>query len=91
MAKGQKTGGRKAGTPNKATTEIKQAYKDLIEANLDNITIWLEQVAETHPDKALHYLMGLSEFVIPKLARTENKHEGEVTVNITPIEFIKSK
>jgi hypothetical protein len=85
----KKVGGKKKGTQNKATSEIKQAYKNLIENNLDNITIWLEQVAEKNPDRALGILIDLSEFVVPKLARTETKHEGELNVNITPIEFVK--
>jgi hypothetical protein len=85
----KKVGGKQKGTPNKATSEIKQAYKNLIENNLDNITIWLEQVAEKNPDRALGILIDLSEFVVPKLARTETKHEGELNVNITPIEFVK--
>jgi hypothetical protein len=85
----KKVGGKQKGTQNKATSEIKQAYKNLIENNLDNITIWLEQVAEKNPDRALGILIDLSEFVVPKLARTETKHEGELNVNITPIEFVK--
>ena len=78
----KKIGGKSKGTENKSTTEIKQAYKDLIEKNIDNITVWLDRVAETNPNAALNYLQSLSEFVIPKLARTETKHEGELTTTI---------
>jgi hypothetical protein len=84
-----KTGGKKKGTPNKATTEIKVAYKNLIENNLDNISTWLEQVAEKNPDRALSILIDLSEFVVPKLARTEMKHEGEMEINIPVIKWVK--
>lgn len=66
-----KTGGRKSGAKNKATKDIKEAYKLLIENNIDNLTIWLERVAETNPNAALNYISALSEFVVPKLARTE--------------------
>jgi hypothetical protein len=63
--------GRPAGTPNKATTDIKLAYQQLIERNLDNLTGWLETIAEKDPEKAIRILNDLSEYVIPKLARRE--------------------
>jgi hypothetical protein len=90
FAKGhKKLGGKKKGTPNKATSDIKVAYKNLIENNLDNISLWLEEVANKNPDRALSILIDLSEFVLPKLARTENKHEGEIDVNIPVIKWVK--
>ena len=67
----QKTGGKKKGTPNKATRDIKQAYKELIERNLDNLTLWIEQIAAKDPEKAIRILSDLSEYVVPKLARTD--------------------
>ena len=75
----EKTGGKKKGTPNKVTTEIKEAYKMLIEANIPNLTLWLERVAEEDPKEALKYLASLSEYVVPKLARTEIQADVEVT------------
>jgi hypothetical protein len=63
--------GRPKGIPNKATTEIKEAFKQLIENNLDNLTAWLEQVADKDPEKAIKIIADLSEYVIPKLARSE--------------------
>lgn len=74
--------GNKAATnrgPNKVTTEIKEAYKLLIEANIPNLTLWLERVAEEDPKEALKYLAALSEYVVPKLARTEIQADVEVT------------
>jgi len=67
----QKTGGKVAGTPNKATRDIKEAYRQLIEKNLDNLTGWLETIAEENPEKAIRILSELSEYVVPKLARTD--------------------
>ena len=63
--------GKKPGTQNKVTRDIKEAYKELIEKNLENLTDWLKQVAEKDPEKAIHILNSLSEYVIPKLARRE--------------------
>jgi hypothetical protein len=63
--------GRPAGVPNKATRDIKEAYRLLIEKNLDNLTGWLEKIADKDPEKAIRILNDLSEYVIPKLARKE--------------------
>lgn len=72
--------GRKKGSENKATKDIKEAYKLLIEANLDNMTQWIERIAATDPDKAIRILSELSEYVVPKLSRTEVKNSGEITI-----------
>ena len=46
MARGQKTGGRNKGTPNKVTKEIREVYQELLEKNLNNIDTWLQKVAK---------------------------------------------
>ena len=71
-----KASGRKKGVQNKATKDIKEAYKMLIEDNLDNLSDWLDKIGKQDPFKAVNILIGLSEFVVPKLARTENKNEN---------------
>jgi hypothetical protein len=80
--KGKKTGGRKIGSENKVTKDIKEAYRMLIEANIPNLTEWLERVAETNPNEALKYLSSLSEFVVPKLGRTEVTGNVDTTVTV---------
>jgi len=45
MAIGQKTGGRVAGTPNKATNEARQAIASFVDGNAHRLTEWLDQVA----------------------------------------------
>ena len=45
MAVGQKTGGRQAGTPNKATNEARQAIASFVDGNAHRLTEWLDQVA----------------------------------------------
>jgi hypothetical protein len=67
--------GRPKGSENKTTRDIKEAYKMLIENNLDNLTNWLIQVAKKDPAKAIYIISDLSEYVIPKLARQE--HTGK--------------
>lgn len=63
--------GRPKGTPNKNTKEVRDAYQRLVENNLDNMTIWLSQVASEDPEKAMDLMLKLSEYIIPKLARQE--------------------
>ena len=67
---GKKWGGRTRGTPNKQTSEIREAYRMLIENNLDNLAYWIETIAENSPEKAIDILIKLSEYVVPKLNRT---------------------
>lgn len=67
----KKVGGKTEGTQNKATKDIKEAYRQLIEKNLDNLTGWLEKIADKDPEKAIRIINDLSEYVIPKLARQE--------------------
>jgi|688.fasta_scaffold26119_9 molecular chaperone DnaK (HSP70) len=68
---GTNPNGRPKGASNKTTIKIKEAYQRLVEHNLDNMTDWLEQVADEDPKEALELVLKLSEYVIPKLARQE--------------------
>lgn len=63
--------GRPKGAKNKKTEAIREAYQKLTENNLDNMTIWLSQIASEDPAKAMDMMLRLSEYIIPKLARTE--------------------
>lgn len=81
-------GGRSKGTTNKTTTEIKEAYRNLIELNTPNMIIWMERVAKVDPAKALTLCAQLSEFVIPKLARVDNT--GELKHTFEPLTIKRS-
>lgn len=84
-----KTGGRVAGTPNKATAEFRQTVTRLLEDNADNVATWLKTVAEgdekaeikPDPYKALDMLAKLAEYATPKLARQE--FSGQAAVHHT--------
>jgi len=43
---GKKTGGRVAGTPNKASTEARHAIASFVDGNAHRLTGWLDQVAQ---------------------------------------------
>jgi hypothetical protein len=87
MAKGVKTGGRKPGTPNKATTEFRQTITHLLEKNASKVDRWLQQVADGNgdakpdPAKALDLLAKLAEYGAPKLSRSEI----DATVKVKPL------
>ena len=79
-----KTGGRVKGTPNLLTSDIKERFKLIVETNLDNINLWLSEVARDNPAKALDFIKDLAEYNVPKLARTEltGKDGEELKINI---------
>jgi hypothetical protein len=83
---GNKLAGSRAGKPNKATHEIREAFKLLVEDNLDNLKQWLKDVAAEDPERAIEILLKMSEFVVPKLQRQEIEHEirdRQVIINVT--------
>ncbi len=82
---GKRYGGRPKGKPNKTTIEVRDAYKQLVENNLENIEGWLKAVAGYAPDKALDFMLKFSEYFIPKLNRTEvtGLNGGAIEHNVT--------
>jgi len=63
--------GRPKGVANKSTENIKEAFKLLLENNLDNMSSWLAKIAEKDPARATELMLKLSEYILPKLARQE--------------------
>jgi hypothetical protein len=63
--------GRPKGASDMDTRKIRVAFHNLLENNLDNISLWLAQVAAKDPQKAVDLTLKLSEFIIPKIARQE--------------------
>tara|TARA_R110000822_G_scaffold90354_2_gene208851 strand:- start:331 stop:627 length:297 start_codon:yes stop_codon:yes gene_type:complete len=55
--------------PNHSTVQIKEAFSLLLDANLDNMSIWLAQVAADNPEKAMDIMIKLSERFVPKLSQ----------------------
>lgn len=84
MAKGVKTGGRKPGSVNKATQDVRQAVALLAQNNVSKLEQWLEDTANGDPDngvkpdpgKAALLLLQAMEYHIPKLSRAEHVGEG---------------
>lgn len=63
--------GRPKGAVNKSTAIVREAIANLLERNAPSMDKWLNQVAAEDPYKALDLMNKLSEYHIPKLARTE--------------------
>jgi len=74
----EKVGGRVAGTPNKATGAAREAIAQFVEGNVDRLNGWLDAIADKDPKQAFDCFMGVVEYHIPKLARTELRNpDGE--------------
>ena len=71
--------GRPKGAINKTTIEFRETIQKLLDKNTDNVSIWLEDVAngdvtqdrKPDPYRALDMLAKLAEYAAPKLSRTE--------------------
>lgn len=68
---GKKFGGRKKGTPNRTTKEMREALQGILNNNIDNIDDWINEIAKKEPEKAINVLLKLTEYILPKLNKTE--------------------
>ncbi len=87
---GKKFGGRKKGTPNKTTKEIKEAFEMIVDNNLSNIDEWIKNIADDNPEKAINIILKFAEYVLPKLNKTEYiETKDDEYVNMTNDELEK--
>jgi hypothetical protein len=89
MTTNKKGAGRPLGSPNKATSEARQAIASFVDGNAHRLTEWLDAVADgvkteegdyvvpPNPAKAFDMFQSVVEYHIPKLARME--HSGSDT------------
>lgn len=101
MARGFKTGGRPPGGINKATKEARAAIAKFVNSNAHRLQTWLDAIADGQTDKegnvivppnptrAFELFQSVIEYHVPKLARMELEHSGEVThvSELTPEEL----
>ena len=74
MAVGVKTGGRKVGTPNKVSAEMRQLLKQIISDELEALPATLEQL----PGKdRLEAVLKLMPFVLPKVESIDCGYDDE--------------
>ena len=79
-----KTGGRVAGTPNKATVRAKEAIAAFVDGQSERVVGWMEEIyrdkGALEALKAYHMFL---EFHVPKLARTEHTGDKNNPVSFT--------
>ena len=68
MFRGTRQIGRKQGSKNKSTTEIRETFKNLLESNLEQIQ---NDLNELDPKDRIMFLLKLTSFVIPTLRSIE--------------------
>lgn len=70
-----KTGGRKAGTPNKVTREAKDIIASIVNNNAEKAEKMLNKIVD--PKDWLGIYLKLSEFVVPKKAAVQVSSENK--------------
>jgi hypothetical protein len=72
MAGKKGASGRKAGVPNKATANAREAIARLVDNNATRMQAWLDAIAEKEGEQAAwRCMVDVIEYHVPKLARTE--------------------
>ena len=71
--------GRSAGTPNKATTEIKEAFQMLLEDNLPTLQ---RDISSLEPKQRVKFMLDLASFIIPKMKSVDLKEDKTETILI---------
>jgi hypothetical protein len=71
---GQKTGGRKVGTPNKVTSELRKTLKQIIAAELDALP---ETLGELPARERLELLIKLMPFCLPKVNTIGGSYDSD--------------
>lgn len=85
---GNKMGGRKPGSLNRSTEEMKLTIARATNNVLSTLNKDLEDIKKKNPEKALELAFKLLEYTLPKLSRTEmsgeiNQKIQQISVNIT--------
>jgi hypothetical protein len=71
---GKKTGGRIAGTPNKATSELRKTLKGIIAGELDALPQTFEQLP---PKERLELLIKMLPYCLPKVDSINGNYDSE--------------
>jgi hypothetical protein len=71
--------GRKAGTPNKATKDIRDAFTLLLEDNLPTLK---RDISSLEPKERVKFMLDLASFIIPKMKSVDLKADKAETITI---------
>jgi len=81
--------GRPKGALNKNTRELRESFRLIAENQTPKLQEALDKLFEKDPDKAIKHLLALSEYVTPKLARTEMTGADNGPVQLYLVDRIK--
>jgi hypothetical protein len=65
--------GRKRGKPNRSTAEIKTAFQNLLDANVDQMESDLKTLS---PKERIHVLLKMADYVLPRIQSIKADGEG---------------
>ena len=71
--------GRPKGIPNKTTTEIREAFSELLQGNLEQLKV---DIASLEPASRVKLLLDMAQFVVPKLRSIDLQSDIEETITI---------
>ena len=78
--KGQKTGGRQKGTPNKATNEQRERFASVLNRYSEE-DMYDDLMSIEAPQDRLNLICKMAEYTTPKLSRTElTGNDGEALI-----------
>jgi hypothetical protein len=87
VAKGKKYGGRRKGTPNRVTADVRAAIAQIAQRNVEKFEGWLERTAKKNPAKAADLFLAAIEYHIPKLSRAELTGEGGKPIEVKLVRY----
>jgi hypothetical protein len=86
QSRGEKTGGRKVGTPNRRAEELRTRIEELL-GGRDLPTVILFKIKKLPIEDQVQVLMGLMPYVYPRLKDTEVRAEVQ---SMTFTDFVKA-
>ena len=78
----EKGKGRPKGSPNKATSDVRQLFKDLLQNNLAQLE---DDFKALKPIERVNATLKLATFILPTLKSIELKEDGTNTSGINPV------
>ena len=78
----EKGKGRPKGSPNKATSDVRQLFKDLLQNNLAQLE---DDFKALKPIERVNASLKLATFILPTLKSIELKEDGTNTSGINPV------
>lgn len=82
---GNKLGGRKPGSLNRSTEQVKLTISRAVNNTLDTISKDLEEIKKRNPEKAIELALKLLEYTMPKLKSVDITGTMEVNAKIQQI------